>query len=171
MGAYGNKPDDANPGRYDPGAVPAKPFRNPVHCADVSKDGFLYVCDRMNDRIQVFRKGWDICEGSIHCNEDTAIGFRLGHDVIARSAPNISLCRRRVNEKIYIVDRSTLQVLTSFGDGGRQPGQFFGGHNLAIDSKGNIYTTETYTGARVQRFLYKGLGGVAKEQGVTWPKP
>jgi hypothetical protein len=67
--------------------------------------------------------------------------------------------------------RSTLDVLTSFGDGGRQPGQFFGVHNLDTDSQGNLYTTETYSGARVQRFRYKGLGPVTSAaQGVLWPK-
>jgi hypothetical protein len=76
-----------------------------------------------------------------------------------------------VDEKINILLRSTLEVLTSFGDGGRQPGQFFGVHNLATDSKGNLYATETYTGARVQRFIYKGVAAVAKhDQGVLWPK-
>ena len=67
--------------------------------------------------------------------------------------------------------RSTLELLTSFGDGGRGPGQFFGIHNLATDSRGNIYTAETYTGARVQRFLFKGVGPVTRvDQGVVWPK-
>ena len=46
-GAYGNKPDDVDLGPYDPNAPPAKQFRNPVHCADLSKDGLLYVCDRV----------------------------------------------------------------------------------------------------------------------------
>ena len=76
-----------------------------------------------------------------------------------------------VDEKINVLLRSTLEVLTSFGDGGRQPGQFFGVHNLATDSKGNLYTAETYTGARVQRFIYKGVGPVTKaSQGVVWPQ-
>jgi hypothetical protein len=76
-----------------------------------------------------------------------------------------------VDEKINIVLRSTLEVLTSFGDGGRGPGQFFGVHNLATDSKGNLYATETYTGARVQRFLYKGIGTVPRgDQGTVRPK-
>jgi DNA-binding beta-propeller fold protein YncE len=75
------------------------------------------------------------------------------------------------NAKVYILDRQSLQLLTSFGDGGRQPGQFFGVHSIATDSKGNIYTTETYEGKRVQRFMYKGLGPVQKEnQGVVWPR-
>ena len=55
-GAYGHPPDDTNLGRYNPDAPPAQQFRNPVHCVEVSKDGFVYVCDRVNDRLQVFRK-------------------------------------------------------------------------------------------------------------------
>ena len=53
-GAYGNKPDDANLGPYDPSAPPAQQFRNPVHCVERSNDGLVYVCDRQNDRMQVF---------------------------------------------------------------------------------------------------------------------
>ena len=76
------------------------------------------------------------------------------------------------NQKVYIIERQSLEVLTSFGDGGRQPGQFFGVHSIATDSKGNIYTTETYEGKRVQKFAYKGIGPVTKQnQGVIWPKP
>jgi hypothetical protein len=76
-----------------------------------------------------------------------------------------------VNEHVNVVLRSTLDVITSFGDGGRQPGQFFGVHNLDTDSKGNLYATETYTGARVQRFMFKGVGPVTKaDQGVPWPR-
>ena len=75
------------------------------------------------------------------------------------------------NEKIYIMLRDSLEILTSFGDGGRQPGQFYAVHSIATDSKGNIYTTETYRGQRVQRFLYKGIGTVAKQdQGTVWPR-
>ena len=55
-GAYGNQPDDTDLGPYDPAAPPAQQFRNPVHCAEPSHDGIVYVCDRVNDRIQVFRK-------------------------------------------------------------------------------------------------------------------
>ena len=61
--------------------------------------------------------------------------------------------------------------LTNFGDGGRQPGQFYAVHSIATDSKGNIYTTETYRGQRLQKFVYKGMGPVTKvDEGVLWPK-
>ena len=74
------------------------------------------------------------------------------------------------NEKVYIIQRDTMEILTSFGDGGRQPGQFFAVHSIATDSKGNIYTTETYEGRRLQKFVYKGLGPVTKmDQGTVWP--
>ena len=66
-------------------------------------------------------------------------------------------------------DRPTLTEITSFGDGGRQPGQFYAVHSIATDSKGNLYTTETYEGKRVQKFAYKGLGSVPKNQGTVWP--
>ena len=75
-----------------------------------------------------------------------------------------------MNQRINMIDRQSLQVLTSFGDGGRQPGQFFGVHSIATDSKGNLYTTETYEGKRLQKFAYKGIKPVtAGYQGVVRP--
>src|SRR4029078_5851811 len=74
------------------------------------------------------------------------------------------------NEKIHVFDRASLTELTSFGDGGRQPGQFYAVHSIATDSKGNVYTTETYRGQRLQKFVYKGLAPVTKQnQGTVWP--
>jgi hypothetical protein len=74
------------------------------------------------------------------------------------------------NNRIHIVERNGMRYLTSFGDGGRYPGQWFGVHSIAVDSQGNIYTTETYEGKRIQKFTYKGLGPVTKPyQGTPWP--
>src|SRR6185436_6792899 len=75
-----------------------------------------------------------------------------------------------MNMKVWVLDRKTLEPLTSFGDGGRQPGQFYAVHSVATDSKGNLYTGETYEGKRVQKFVYKGVGSVAANAGVVWPK-
>src|SRR6266542_5069833 len=169
-GAYGNKPSDERVPEYKPKGTPSKQF-NTVHCAIVSNDGFVYVCDRVNDRIQVFRKdGTFVKEAFID-----PYTFRSGSvwDMTFSRDPQQTYiyAANGVDEKINILLRSSLEVLTSFGDGGRGPGQFFGVHNLATDSKGNLYATETYTGARVQRFVYKGVGPVTKaEQGVLWPK-
>jgi hypothetical protein len=72
---------------------------------------------------------------------------------------------------VHVLDRATLEVLTTFGDGGRQPGQFYGVHSIAVDSRGNLYTTETYEGKRLQKFVFTGLGRVSeRDQGVVWPR-
>ena len=169
-GAYGNKPDDTNPGNYDPEAPMAKQFRNPVHCADLAKDGLVYVCDRMNDRIQVFRKDGTFVKEALIAKKTLRSGSVWDMAFSRDPQQQFVYVADGVNEKIYILLRSSLEVLTSFGDGGRQPGQFFGVHNLAVDSKGNLYTAETYSGARVQRFVFKGLGPVTKQdRGVVWP--
>lgn len=135
----------------------------------ISNDGLVYVCDRKNDRIQVFQKdGTFVREAFV---ETKTLRSGSVWDIAFSKDPQQTYiyAANEVNEKINVLLRSTLQVVTSFGDGGRQPGQFFGCHNLAVDSKGNLYFTETYTGARIQRFLYKGLGSVETEQGVLWP--
>ena len=74
------------------------------------------------------------------------------------------------NMKVYIILRETMEVLTTFGDGGRQPGLFFAVHSIATDSDGNIYTTETYEGSRLQKFVYLGIGPIPNaDQGALWP--
>ena len=171
-GAYGNKPDDKNLGRYDPDAPPAQQFRNPVHCAELSNDGFLYVCDRVNDRIQVFTTEGKFVKEQFIARRSLADGSVW--DIAFSRDPQqkyIYLADGR-NQKVYVIERNTLDVLTSFGDGGRQPGQFYGVHSIATDSKGNIYTTETYEGRRLQKFVYRGLAPVTKlDQGTVWPTP
>jgi DNA-binding beta-propeller fold protein YncE len=170
-GAYGNKPSDANLGRYDPEAPPAQQFRNPVHCAELSNDGLVYVCDRQNDRIQVFTKDGKFVKESFISKR--TLGDGSVWDIAFSRDPQqkyIYLADGH-DEKIFILLRDTLEILTSFGDGGRQPGQFYAVHSIATDSKGNIYTTETYEGRRLQRFLYKGIHNVPRaDQGTVWPK-
>ena len=169
-GAYGNKPDDANLGPYNPDAPLAQQFRNPVHCAEPSNDGLVYVCDRPNDRIQVFQKdGKFVKEARIAprtLGDGSVWDIAFSKD---KEQKYIYLADGK-NEKVYIIERKTLEILTSFGDGGRQPGQFFAVHSIATDSKGNIFTTETYEGKRLQKFAYKGLAPVTgKNRGVPWP--
>jgi DNA-binding beta-propeller fold protein YncE len=169
-GAYGHVPDDTDQGNYNPDAPPPQQFRNPVHCADLSVDRLLYVCDRVNDRIQVFKPdGTFVKEGFI---AKRTLGSGSAWDIAFSKDPQqkyIYLADGE-NDRIHILLRDTLEVLTTFGEGGRQPGEFYGPHSIATDSKGNIYVTETYRGQRVQKFVYKGLGPVIKEdQGVLWP--
>jgi len=170
-GAYGNKPDDTDLGPYDPSAPLAQQFRNPVHCAEPSDDGLLYVCDRVNDRIQVFRKDGTFVSELRVAPESRGDGSVWDIAFSKDPAQAYIYLADGLNERIYVIHRASMQILTSFGDGGRQPGQFFGVHSIATDSHGNIYTTETYEGKRLQRFVYRGLAPIAGDsQGVVWPR-
>ena len=170
-GAYGNVPSDVDQGPYKPTDPPAQQFRNPVHCAELSNDNLLYVCDRANDRIQVFNPNGTFVKEMFIAKE--TLGSGSVWDIAFSRDPEqkFIFLADGENDQVHILDRQSLKVLTSFGDGGRQPGEFYGVHSIATDSKGNIYTTETYRGQRVQKFVYKGLAPVTKEdQGVVWPK-
>lgn len=169
-GAYGNPPDDADIGRYDPNAPPAQQFRNPVHCAELSLDRLLYVCDRVNDRVQVFQPDGTYVDEVIIEKETLGAGS-VWEIAFSRDAEQKYMyVADGVNERIHVLERKSLELLTSFGDGGRQPGQFYGAHSIASDSQGNLYTTETFEGRRVQRFVFKGVGNQPRgHQGVVWP--
>lgn len=170
-GAYGNKPDDTPLPKYDPAAPPSQQFRNPVHCSDLSHDGLLYVCDRQHDRLQVFKPDGTFVREAFYAKN--TLGSGSTWDIAFSKDPQqrFIFIADGTNEVVRIVLRETLEEITNFGDGGRQPGQFYGVHSIATDSKGNVYTTETYEGKRVQRFIFKGVGTVtAGRQGVLWPK-
>jgi hypothetical protein len=170
-GAYGKKPDDTNLGNYDPDAPPPPQFRNPVHCAMLSTDSLLYVCDRANDRIQVFRPDGTFVKEAFVAKRTLGSGSAWDIAFSKDAQQRFVYLADGVNQKVHILDRESLRVLTSFGDGGRQPSQFFGVHSIAVDSKGNIYTTETYEGKRLQKFVYKGVVPVMRDhQGVVWPR-
>jgi DNA-binding beta-propeller fold protein YncE len=169
-GAYGAKPDDADLGPYNPDAPPAKQFRNPVHCADLSNDGLLYVCDRVNDRLQVFKPDGTFVKETFIAKRTKASGSVWDVAFSKDPAQRYLYLADGINNRIYVLQRDTLEILTSFGDGGRQPGQFYGVHSIAVDSKGNIYTTETWEGKRVQKFVFKGVDRVTTDQGVVWPR-
>ncbi len=171
-GAYGEAPDDeVDVGRYDPDEPPARQFRNPVHCADPSNDGLVYVCDRPSDRIQVFKKDGTFVKEVFIAPQTLSQGSTWDIAFSKDAEQKYLYLADGQNMKVYVIERESMEVLYSFGDGGRQPGLFFAVHSIATDSKGNIYTTETYEGKRVQKFVYKGLGPVTeKDQGAPWPE-
>jgi hypothetical protein len=170
-GAYGNKPDDTDFGPYNPSDPPDQQFRNPVHCVIMSNDRLLYVCDRVNDRIQVFNTDGKFVKEAFVEKQTKGNGSVWELAFSKDPQQTYMYLSDGDHDQVHILLRSTLQVLTSFGDGGRQPGQFYAVHSIATDSKGNIFTTETFRGQRIQKFLYKGLGPVTTEdEGVLWPK-
>ena len=170
-GAYGHKPDDVEPGPYKPGDPPAQQFRSPVHCVNISAvDNLVYVCDRENDRIQVFHTDGTFVK-EFFVNKDT-LGSGSAWEIAFSRDPQqkYMYLTDGENDRVHILERESGQLLTTFGEGGRQPGEFYGVHSIATDSKGNIYTAETYRGQRIQKFTYKGIGPVTSEdQRVLWP--
>jgi hypothetical protein len=171
-GAYGNKPDDkaaAEQGPYDPTVTYAQ-YRGPVHCADVSNDGFVYVCDRTSNRIQVFKVDGTYVK-EVYTQRDSRGDGTTWDTAFSRDPQQRFLyVADGRNQKIRIFDRASMTELTTFGKGGHYPGEWYSLHNVATDSKGNIYTAETYQGRRLQRFLYKGLAPVTSRQtGVAYP--
>ncbi|HEX2487807.1 MAG TPA: hypothetical protein VHR27_00305 [Blastocatellia bacterium] len=156
-GAYGEKPDDATLGPYDSNAPPAKQFRT-VSGVAIAKDGLVYVCDRQNDRIQVFEKNGKFMKEAFVSK--TTLGDGSVWDIAFSHDPQqrFLYVADGHDKKVFIMRRESLEVVSSFGAGGRMPGQFYGVGSIAVDSKGNVYTGETYEGKRVQKFVYKGLG-------------
>jgi hypothetical protein len=168
-GAYGKPPSDADMGPYKPDGPPSTQFKNPVHCAQPSNDGLLYVCDRVNDRIQIFKPDGTFVKEVIVAkntlNEGSVWEIAFSRD----PQQKYLYLSDGANAKIHVMDRASMEELYSFGDGGRQPGEFYGLHSIVTDSKGNIFTTETYRGQRVQKFVYKGLAPVANaNEGAPW---
>jgi len=175
-GAYGNAPDDdLDLGRYTEGSEPAQQFRGPVHCGEISNDGLVYVCDRAADRIQIFQKDGTFVSEHFVAPATLSQGSTWDIDFSHDAEQRWLYLADGQNMKVYIIERETMEVLTAFGDGGRQPGMFFAVHSIAVDSKGNIFTTETYEGSRLQKFTFKGYAPVPegaegeKSQGVLWP--
>jgi len=170
-GAYGQRPvnDAGNVGPYIKGQPPAPHFRNPVHAVRITNDGKVYVADRVNDRIQVFDKrtaGAADCQnpnrvvgmcgylGEIFVERDTLLnGSTWDIDVSPDRQQKFLFNADGSNQYIWTLLRRTGDVLNRFGRNGRHAGQFHWVHNLAIDSKGNMYTAEVDTGKRIQKFV------------------
>lgn len=168
FGAYGGTPDDTPQPEYAPEAPPARQFAT-VRCVERAADGTLYVCDARNNRIQVFRGDGTFLK-EVRVEPATLARGSVWDIAFSRDAQQRYLyVADGSNMKVHVLDRQALQVLTSFGDGGRYPGQFLAVAGVATDSKGNLYTVEADQGKRVQRFAYRGVGPVSRTQGVPRP--
>ena len=155
-GAYGKAPDDSPQDAYDPSESPSPQYRTPVHAVLLSRDGLVYVCDRKGDRIQVFQKNGKYLKEVIISGETMGNGTAWDIDFSPDPQQTYMYVTDGTNQRVWIMHRENLEVMGYFGRIGRYPGQFIWLHSLAVDSKGNIYTTEVYTGKRVQKFTYQG---------------
>lgn len=190
FGAYGNNPVDDSAAKaagswiegYTRGAQKPAFFRNPVHCVKIAHDGKLYVCDRGNDRIQVFDTR-DPTLGRPCSNPTGAAGkcafvaeqFVSRHTNIIGTAVSMTFSRDEAqsclyvgdnaNMTIYVLNRNSLQELGRLGRSGRMAGEFHWLHQVSVDSQGNLYTAEVDTGKRIQKFLRDGDSGCS---GAGW---
>ena len=139
-----------------PGDPSVKSFRNPVHCVRLSRDGLLYVCDRANNRMQVFKKDGTFVKEFVVAPDTKGNGSLWDADLSPDTAQTFIHAADGENNVVWNLLRDTGRVLGSFGRNGRGAGQFHWIHNLAVDSKGNVYTTEVDTGKRAQKFVNKG---------------
>lgn len=162
-GAYGEAPG-ADPGPYDPNAAAARQFRE-VTCIDIAKDGNVYVCDRMSNRIQVFNKaGKFVKEGIVNkATLGAVVAGQFGAVSSFGSAWDVAFsndAQQRFlfvanghDKRIEVLQRDTLAKVGTIGDGGRQPGRFLAVGSIAVDSRGNIFTGEQHHGKRIQKFV------------------
>jgi hypothetical protein len=149
------------------------------HCVVLGNDGLVYTCDRPNNRIEVWtKKGTPLREihisnfptatpakaaailwaSNLSCDMD----FYPNVDYLAGKSPthqkyivNVDL----QSDNTYLLDKATGEALSAFGRCGFAPcpghnaGEFAYGHMTNVDSKGNVYISETITGRRIQKFV------------------
>jgi DNA-binding beta-propeller fold protein YncE len=164
-GAYGKMPpeektiashDPGGSSGYDPKAPLSQMFNNPVHCVKIAKDGLVYVCDRSNDRVQVFRKDGTFVR-EVFVLKDSFPGTIGSIVKWPDAAQTYLLVVDDPNGQFHVINRADGNLVGSFGRVGHQLGEFYNLHFIGIDSKGNVYTAEVQ-GKRVQKF--RNLGGL-----------
>ena len=151
-GAYGERPHDNPLPAYDPAQPPSRSFGSPVHCVRLTRDGLVYVCDRVNNRVQVFRRDGTFVSEFFVARE-TRLNGAIADIVPSRDEQQRFLFSAdNTNSVARVLRRRDGEVLSTFGRMGRYAGQFMVPHNVALDSGGNLYVSEVDTGQRVQRF-------------------
>lgn len=169
-GAYASSPDsETREGAFDQsqassntdgGADPeSDTFGDIVHCVVRGPDERIYVCDRRNNRLQVFETA---DTGETRFVQDIVIapgtgGTRTASDVAWSPDGRFMYVADMMNGQVWILDASTYEELGALGRNGRYPGQFIWLHSVDVDSDGNVYTSEVSTGRRVQKFVFQGV--------------
>ena len=174
-GAYGKKPDDVIAVKVKPGGPPHSQFTT-VRGIAIDKDDLVWVCDRGNSRVQIFKKdGTFVKEIFVPLPSPEAVGVifsffdgKGGQTMITPEGSVFDIALSRdpeqrfvfiadgIAERIWVLRRSDGKILDWFGYPGHQGGALLLTHSVAVDSKNNVYVAEA-AGNRVQRFLYKGL--------------
>jgi len=164
----GSWPDDFKAGNMKP-----KFFRSPLHCAKLASDGLLYVCDRGNNRVQIFKASevGKPCSnldgevgkcgfvGEVHVAPQTSGGTSGTVNFSTDAKQTCMYVADLGNDVIYVINRQNLTELSRFGGGGRQGGEFHWPHMVAVDADGNVYAGEVDGAGRTQKFLRYGATG------------
>ena len=148
-GAYGKPPtDDALPA-YNPDSPQ---FANPVHCIALARDGLVYVCDRSNNRVQVFRKDGGFVRQYVFDPDTKGSAWGVAFSPLDKKQNFFVLIdgTNNVMETVRVRDGA---VVGTFGRPGRETGQFHWVHVGKFDSRGNFYTGEVDTGKRLQKWV------------------
>jgi hypothetical protein len=149
-GAYGKPPsDDKLPG-YNPDSPQ---FANPVHCVKIANDGLVYVCDRVNNRVQVFHKDGSFVTQFVYEKDTRGSGSTWDLYLWPDKQQDYLVMVDGTNNEMRTIRREDGQVTSTVGRSGRNAGQFHWVHNIAIDSKGNVFTTEVDNGKRIQKWI------------------
>jgi DNA-binding beta-propeller fold protein YncE len=185
FGAYGNNPIDDKAAAaagdwmsdFNKGNMKPAFFRNPVHCVKISKEGLIYVCDRGNNRIQVFNgrdpnlgkeclnpageagKCGFVKEQFVSIKTNNLPGTAVSMNFSTDAKQSCLYVGDNSNMTMYVLKRDTLEELGRLGRSGRETGEFHWLHQVSIDSHGNLYTAEVDTGKRIQKFIRYGEEG------------
>jgi DNA-binding beta-propeller fold protein YncE len=194
-GAYGKPPVDPPkppPGAPDPGAPPTSPttvdaappaqFRIP-HGIVGSRDGLIYLADRGNNRVQLFRQNGEFVREKILrplCGAQEKAAWVPKRPCGVEAAFSVGLSHDGPQTYLYVADggthvitvlrRSDLEVVDEFAGPGVGPGQLGRPHNLTVDPSGNLFVAEAAgpkvkhpatgaevnAGSRAQKFTFKG---------------
>jgi DNA-binding beta-propeller fold protein YncE len=176
-GAYGKQTENGPVEKFDPAGPPPQRW-NPTHCVRIARDGFVYVCDRGHNRFQVFRRDGTFVKEVFVAKDvpathqfvrEPAEGYvpRTGPGNGTGSASSAGFSADPQERflyiggstsypRIFIFRRADLQLLGSFENGR-------GNHEIAVDSKGNIYTVDGYSRGP-QRFLFQAVAAAKTGQ-------
>jgi hypothetical protein len=143
-----------------PGEHGVKALGTPVHCVRIARDGLVYVCDRRHNRIQVFHRDGSFVREIVVAPETRGSGAVWDLDFSVDRGQTYLYVADGENNHVWLLQREGGRVLSRLGRNGRYAGQFHWIHNIAVDSKGNLFTAEVDNGKRVQKFVNQGLGPV-----------
>jgi DNA-binding beta-propeller fold protein YncE len=160
-GAFGNPP----PATFGPNVPVPQPQTTPdgppefglPHAIKVSRDGVVYVADRINNRIQLFtREGTFLRQVRVTSDDSATVPVPAGFAFSPDSSQQFLYVVDSGLMRVVIYDRQAMQQIGAVGMRGDQPGEFDIVHHMATDSQGNLYTAEIVNQRRAQKFVLQG---------------